>query len=282
METSLHRQLKEVFRLPDSEIEVKVGRYRIDVVNEGRLVEIQHSGLSSIRDKVACLLKSKHEVEVIKPLIVRKKLVKLDAKHGRVVDQRWSPKRGTILDLFDELVYFTRVFPHRNLNLIVPMVEVLETRYPGHGRRRRRRKNDFLVEDRRLVNVETIDSFRSAADLHRLLPKSLPQGFDTGQLAKGLGLPRWQAQRIAYVLKNTGSAKAVGKNGNAVVYELVKETGKPKKAANKSAKKPVSDSAKSRQSRSKSVDSSPGKRNKKKSSTSPTTKSRKRRTAKVA
>ena len=112
METTLHQQLKEKFREPGSEIEVKVGRYRIDVVNGQRLVEIQRSGLAAIRDKINVLLKD-FEVDVVKPLIVRKRLIKFDQQEGKIVDQRWSPRRGSILDLFDELLYFTRVFPHR-------------------------------------------------------------------------------------------------------------------------------------------------------------------------
>lgn len=237
METSLHRQLKEVFRLPNSEIEVKVGRYRIDVVNEGRLVEIQQSGLAAIRDKVSVLLKSKHKVDVIKPLVSRKRLIKLDGKSGKIVDSRWSPKKGTVLDLFDELVYFTRVFPHRNLHLIVPLVEIEETRYPGHGRRRRWRKSDFQIEDRQLVKVEMIHTFRTAKDLHRLLPEDLPSPFDTGDLAEGLGIGRGQAQRIAYVLRNTGSAKQTGKKGNSWLYELSKS--RKRRSANPPGKAPL-------------------------------------------
>ena len=44
--------------------------------------------------------------------------------------------RGTFVDLFDELVHFTRVFPHPRLALEVVLVEIEEWRYPGHGRRR--------------------------------------------------------------------------------------------------------------------------------------------------
>ena len=43
----------------------------------------------------------------------------------------------TYTDLFDDLVHFTRVFPHRRLTLEVPLVDIEEWRYPGHGRRRR-------------------------------------------------------------------------------------------------------------------------------------------------
>ena len=241
MENSLHHQLKEHFREPGSEIEVKIGRYRIDVVNGRRLVEIQRSGLASIRDKIAILLRE-HPVDVVKPLVVRKRLVKLNRKGGKVVSQRWSPRRGSMLDLFDELLYFTRVFPNPNLRLIAATIDIEELRFPGHGRRRRRRDGDFQVEDRRLTELHETQVFQSAGDLHRLLPNDLPSPFHTGQLAEGLEIRRWQAQRIAYVLRKTGAAKAVGKQGNAHLYRLCR----PKKATSRKARSAASQSKSSR------------------------------------
>ena len=67
METTLHRQLKDEFCDPGSEIEVKLGKYRIDVVNGKRLIEIQRSGLSAIRDKIADLHNLGYTVVVVKP-----------------------------------------------------------------------------------------------------------------------------------------------------------------------------------------------------------------------
>lgn len=220
METSLHQQLKEHFRLPNAEVEVKVGRFRIDVVNDGTLVEIQQSGLSAIRDKVNRLLDDGHQVEVVKPLIARKRLIRLASENGKVVHRRWSPKRATQLSVFDELLYFTRVFPHPNLKLIVPLVEIDELRFPGHGRRRRWGRKDFEVKDRMLVNMLGMQSYETAQDLHNLLPADLASPFDTRQLADALQIGRFDAQRIGYVLRKTGSALQVGKRGNSVLYEL--------------------------------------------------------------
>ena len=222
METTLHRQLKERFMEEGSEIEVPVERYRIDVVTGNRLIEIQRSGLSSIRDKIRYLLDQNYRVEVVKPLVVRKRLVKLSRKNGKVIDRRWSPKRGTIMDVFDELLYFTRVFPHPNLRLICPMIEMEELRYPGHGKRRRRRVGDFIVKDRLLSEIHETHIFDKAQDLHRLLPKKLPKPFDTKELAEGLKMHRSDAQKIAYVLRHTGSVDLVGKRGNANLFQLAK------------------------------------------------------------
>jgi len=42
METSLHRQLKHQYATSGAAQEVKLGAFRIDVVNSDHLVEIQH------------------------------------------------------------------------------------------------------------------------------------------------------------------------------------------------------------------------------------------------
>src|SRR5688572_15890438 len=218
METTLHRQLKDRYATPGALMEQKLGKFRIDVVQPGQLVEIQVASLTAIRDKIAVLLK-KHRVLVVKPLVVRKHLVKLRRAGGKIVSRRMSPKRQTLLDIFDELVHFTRVFPHRRLTLEVPLIEIEELRYPGHGRRRRWRLNDHQVEDQRLLEVTSTHVFCTSGDLCRLLPPDLPHPFHTGHLAEGLGVERWIAQRMAYCLRQMGAVQSVGKLRGAWLYE---------------------------------------------------------------
>jgi hypothetical protein len=199
-------------------VEQRLGRYRIDVVQQDRLVEIQLASLSAIRNKLAALL-TNHHVLLVKPIIAHKYLVKRRRAGGRVMSRRRSPKRRALLDLFEELVHFTRVYPHRRLTLEVPLLEIEEWRYPGHGRRRWRRENDHQVEDQRLLQIESVHQFHTAADLCRMLPAALPQPFHTGQLAEGLGVERWIAQRIAYCLRETGAIQSVGKFRGAWLYK---------------------------------------------------------------
>ncbi len=217
METSLHRQLKLHYAAGSDQLEVAFEGYRIDAIRGKELIEIQHGSLAAIRDKIAKLL-IKHRVTVVKPIVARKTLVKLDKRDGEVVGRRLSPKRGQLLNLFDEMVYFTRVFPHKRLTLEVALVEVEELRYPGHGRRRRHRENDFQVEDQLLVSILETHRFKTLRDLRRLLPRSLESTFHTGQLAKSLGVRRPIAQRIAYCMRETGAIHIVGKQGNSVLY----------------------------------------------------------------
>jgi hypothetical protein len=222
METSLHRQLKAIYAGAGGDgasQEATLGAFRIDVVRGDELVEIQHGSLAAIRGKVTQLLR-KHRVLVVKPLVVRKTLIHCASKDGPETARRLSPKRGSILSLFDELVYFVKVFPHRRLTLETPLVEIEEWRYPGHGRRRRWRKNDFQVADQKLVRLCGVEQFRTPTDLLRLLPSQLPKTFHTGHLAESLGVQRWIAQRIAYCLRNIRALREVGKAGNAHMYEI--------------------------------------------------------------
>ena len=229
METSLHRQLKAIYAGEEARTEERLEGFRIDAIRGKQLIEIQHGSLAAIRNKISRLLE-KHRVLIVKPLILQKTLVRLDAKGGNVLSRRRSPKVESVLSLFDELIYFTRVFPHRNLVLETPLVEVEELRYPGHGRRRRWRENDFLVEDQRLVAIHQTHRFKTNQDLLALLPPTLPQPFHTGHLAEGLEVQRWIAQRIAYVLRKCGAASECGKLGNARLYEIAATTGKKKRA----------------------------------------------------
>ncbi|MGE0760581.1 MAG: hypothetical protein AB7F89_02425 [Pirellulaceae bacterium] len=221
METSLHRQLKQLYATGNATQETRLDGFRIDVVRGRQLIEIQHGSLAAIRRKVHRLL-DQHQVLVVKPLIVRKYLIQCDTKDGPPLSRRLSPKRGSILSLFEELVYFVHIFPHRNLILETPLVEIEEWRYAGHGRRRRWRRNDFQVADQKLICLHGIERFRTPRDLLRLVPSSLCSPFHTGDLAQALDVRRWVAQRIAYCLRHSGAVQTVGKAGNAHLYQIAR------------------------------------------------------------
>ncbi|MCA9169822.1 MAG: hypothetical protein KDB23_19240 [Planctomycetales bacterium] len=217
METSLHRQLKSIYAADVTDTEVRMGRYRIDAVRDGELIEIQHGSLAAIRSKISALLPDSR-VRVVKPIVARKLLIKRAGKGKKIVDRRLSPKRCTVLDLFSELVYFCRVFPHPNLTLEVPLVEMEEWRYPGHGRRRRHRSNDFQVEDQKLTSVGDVHELREAEDLLDLLPQPLPAEFGTAELAAHCSISAHFARQVAYCLRETGAVTQIRKRGNALIY----------------------------------------------------------------
>jgi hypothetical protein len=200
--------------------EVRIDGFRIDAVEDGRLIEIQHANLAAIRTKTAALL-HRHRVVVVKPLVLRKRLVKLPARGLTPVSSRMSPKKARLVDIFHDLVHFIRVFPHERLTVECLLVEVEEIRRiipPRH--RRRWRPKDHRVLDQRLLEV--VDRVRLATieDLLALVSCPLPVTFTTRHLQCGLDVSMPLAQRMAYCFQQMGASTAVGKLGNSRLYQL--------------------------------------------------------------
>ncbi len=227
METSLHRQLKYHFAADSNSVEVKVDGFRIDAIDsKGFLVEIQHAGLGSIRNKALKLLENGHRLRIIKPLISCKWIETFDREGGELLRRRKSPKKLASIDIFRELIHFTQVFPSPKLSLEVLSVECIEQRLDRVNKHRRRKQYKSL--DQHLAKVGESNVLKGIPDLWRLLgnPK-LPGTFDTKELAEHLGQPRWFAQQIAYTLNRCGATEIAGKRGNAIVYcRTGKSTGK--------------------------------------------------------
>lgn len=229
METSLHRQLKEIYGGTAQQIEIVLGDYRIDVVDGKRLIEIQFGSLGAIRKKIECLIKS-HKVHVVKPLAARKYLVKHATKNGDIISQRFSPTRQSFFHMFDDLVHFVGPFPHKNLTLEV--ILTVEEEHRVVSKKRRRYGKDHRVYDHGLRSIEDRREFRTVADLVGMLPAELPAEFTTADLAEQASIPRWLSQKMAYCLRNTGGIEIVGKVGNALLYQTtIKAKTKKRKAA---------------------------------------------------
>ena len=218
METTLHQQLKRCYAVEESNTEVVLGRFRIDAVRGDELIEIQCASLSAIRDKCKTLLR-RHRLRVVKPVVFRTRINKADRPGGEIISTRMSPKRGNVLDVFDELIYFTRVFPHPNLVIEVPMIHVVQTRVPRTGRRRRRGRKDYQVSDVELAEIARTHQISTPAELLSLvnIPKSVDP-FDTNDLANWIDRPRWVAQKIAYVLRHTGAIEQVERRRTGIRY----------------------------------------------------------------
>jgi hypothetical protein len=228
MESSLHRQLKELYGGSPDDCEVTVRGFRIDAVAGGRLVEIQRAGLSAIRDKIATLLVS-HRVTLVKPIAARTLIVRRQSAGGEVASRRYSPLRRSQFHLFEELVHFGTVFPNPRLELEVVLVEQEERRIP----RARRRFNgpDYRVEDRLLLSVVSRHRFRTGADLAALLPAQLPAPFHTQDLAEAASIPRWLAQKMVYCLARCGAIEPVGKLSRSMLYLRSRTASQRRKSA---------------------------------------------------
>jgi len=211
-EKPLHAALKKHVAGPDASFEVPLDGFVIDVVDGDELVEIQTRSFGSLKRKLGLLTKD-HKVRLVHPIAREKWIVKAGSKSPR----RKSPKRGTVLDIFDELTSIPQLMKQENFSLHVVLTQEEELRSYQPGKHWRKR--GWRTEERRLLSVVEEYRFETPNDLNALLPDDLAEPFTTQTLAKGLEKPRAVAQKMAYCLKHMDAIEEVGKEARYILYE---------------------------------------------------------------
>lgn len=214
-EKPLHASLKQWYARPGDRFEVPVDGFVIDIVRDDLLIEIQTRNFAAINAKL-CKLTRSYEVRLVYPVIQEKWIVR-SADDGSMWVRRKSPKRGRLEDLFWELVSIPQLLSHPNFSLEVLMIRAEEVR--RYDRKRKRRRKDWVVEGRRLVDVLDRRLFVEAADWLAFVPDGL-QSFTTKDLAATAATRRDLAQKMAYCLRQARMIELIGRQGRANMYRV--------------------------------------------------------------
>ena len=221
-EKPLHAALKEWYARPDDEFEVSVDGFIVDIVRGDLLVEIQTRNFAGIKRKLTRLTR-RHPVRLVYPIAREKWIVKLAPNGLGQLSRRKSPKRGTLEEVFRELVSFPQLLSNANFSLDVLLIQEEEVRRFDAKRGWRRR--GWVTHERRLLQVVDQRLFEAPADLMSLFPAQLIEPFTTSDLAAAIGRPRRLAQRMAYCLREMGMISPVGKQGRTILYGRGNDTG---------------------------------------------------------
>jgi hypothetical protein len=214
-ETALHAALKDWYARPGDEMEAQVAGYYIDLRRGDTLIEIQTRNFSALKRKLARLLED-YAVVLVHPVAQEKYIVR-QAKNGKTLSRRKSPRRGQVVALFDELVSLPELAVHPRFSLEIVLTREEEISREGRGGSWRRR--GWKIVDRRLLEVLGRVEFASARDYAAYLPATLPEAFTTRDLAEAGGYPLHLAQKMAYCLRRMGVIEGAGKRRNAALYE---------------------------------------------------------------
>jgi len=215
-EKPLHAALKEWYRIDGDQVEVPLDGFVIDLVRDGSLIEIQTRGFAAMRRKLDHLLDT-YTIRIVYPVAAEKWIVKLDEDGGQISRKR-SPKRGIPADVCAELVSFPTLLSHPNLSVEVALTQEEEIRRPDAKKGWRR--GGFVIEERRLIDVEEIVVVDSPEALLDIVPQDLPDPFTTADVAAGLSRSRHLAQEVAYCLRESGAVEMVGRDKRGILYEL--------------------------------------------------------------
>ena len=169
-EGPLHASLKAALAEPGDRLEVPVGRFVIDLVRaDGELVEVQTGGFGALGRKLDALL-DEHRIRIVYPVAAERRIVRVD-EHGEVLGVRRSPKRATVVAVFDKLVAFPSLLTHPNLTIEVLLLREEHIRRPRPVTTRGRTRDPG---ERRMVEVLDQVALRTAQDILAALP-ALPR-----------------------------------------------------------------------------------------------------------
>lgn len=217
-ESSLHRELKEIYRNPGDELEVKVGKYHVDIVRENLLIEIQVKNFSAIRSKLEVLLQN-HKVLLVHPIIRDKWILSLDI-NGNQVRRKLSPKHCSFENIFEELLRIPHLISHPNLIIELVLIQAEETRInDGKGSWRRR---GWSIQDLKLVKILEHKVYSNSKHFLKLIPEDLNVPFTNKNLASYLKKPVKLASMTTYSLRKMGLIEVVGKKERSLLFDFVK------------------------------------------------------------
>jgi hypothetical protein len=216
-EGPLHAAVKAALAHPGDRLEVPVGRFVIDLVRaDGELVEVQTGGFGPLGAKLDALLDD-HRVRIVHPVAAERRIVRVD-DHGEVLSTRRSPRRATLVELFDKLVTFPSLLAHPNLTIEVLLTREDHIRGAAPVTKRRRTRDSG---ERRLVDVLDRVELRTPADVLEALPPLPDEPFSTRELATLLRCPTVLAQRTAYCLHLMELIEPAGKRRHAPLHRRV-------------------------------------------------------------
>ncbi|MEO7424970.1 MAG: hypothetical protein ABI036_07275 [Fibrobacteria bacterium] len=216
-ERSLHAHLKRLYSEPGDCVEEKVGGYWVDIRRGEAVIEIQTGSFGSMKRKLDVLL-AERAVRIVHPVAVEKWITRIDADGETFLSRRKSPKRGSLYDLFDELVSFPHLMLHPNFSVEVVLVKEEEMRCEdGKGSWRRK---GVSIKDHLLLEVAGRALFEHKRDFLRVLPEGWAGPSTNRELAKALKQPYFRIARMTYCLVRMELIKAAGKRGNSILFEL--------------------------------------------------------------
>ncbi len=217
-ESSLHRELKKIYKNSGDELEVKVGKHLIDIVRENLLVEIQIKNFSAIRSKLEHLLQN-HRVLLVHPIIRDKWILSVDLKTNQVMRRNLSPKHCTFENIFEELIRIPHLISHPNLIIELVLIQAEEIRVnDGQGSWRR---GGWSNIDIKLIKILERRVFSNSKHFLALLPEDLNVPFTNRNLAIYLKKPIKLASMTTYSLRKMGLIEVVGKKERSLLFNFV-------------------------------------------------------------
>ncbi len=217
-EGSLHASLKHYISQTGDKFEVPINGFVIDIVRETNskttvLIEIQTQSFLAMKKKLVSLL-DEYPVHIVYPVAKETLLMKPGKK------PRKSPKKYSVISIFEELVSIPELISHQNLSFEVVSVSV--TKIQQYDSSLRRGRGGYRTVNTELTEIHSAHLFEGIDDFLNLLPKSLPSVFTTFDIASCANIPRESAQQMAYCFRKAGVFQELSQTKAGKHYKIRK------------------------------------------------------------
>jgi len=212
-EKRLHRILKRTLCSDEGCFEVKLGRYIADILENGRITEIQCGSFYPLGDKIRYYLENTdYTVTVVHPVIESKTLYRADKESGEILRSRRSSKKESQWSVLPDMIYLSDFVVSPRFCLRLVFVSADEYRFSDRVRFRKSGAYDSDLRPRELTGSI---SFASKEDYAIFLPDK--ECFDSAEYSS---FSKLKGRRLYYAL---GFLCAIGllekqKQGNKNIY----------------------------------------------------------------
>ncbi len=217
-EKRLHRILKRFSDEGNAAFEVPIGKYIADVVEDGRITEIQTGSFYPLLPKLRQYVQeTDHRITVLYPIVAERMLLRIDPDTGEVLRKRHYRRCGRVEDVLAEIYWLRELLPSSRITVRVLLLGVWEHRYSERMRYRRAGAYESELFPKELLGDV---SLRTEEDYGRLLPQELVC-FEAAEFAKLCGMRPRAANAALQALCTMGILQRQ-KVGKKFIYEKQK------------------------------------------------------------
>jgi len=214
-EKKLHIMLKKYFEENSDYHEISVNGYIADICRDGIITEIETSGFSGLKPKLAAYLPD-YKVQLVYPLAHVKYVSWINPEDGEITSRKKSPKKGSAYNALFEMVRILPYVKNANLTVLVPFLEIDEYRLLNGWSRDKKRGSERY--ERIPTDLFQIESFSTDADYIRYIPETCVNDFTLDEFAKAARITSRDAGGILHVFMERGLLTRTGKRKNAYLY----------------------------------------------------------------
>jgi hypothetical protein len=234
-ESSLHRLLKYRYTGENGCTETAIGEFVCDgQTGDGEIIEVQTGSFGPLMKKVKTL-SGEYRIKIIHPIIITRYIETMDI-NGNFLRKRKSAKKGSIWDLFTNLIYAPEMPELPKLCIELALIDIVEKRVDdGTGSWRRK---GIRIADKSLTCWHSSVVLNCLKDYYQFIPFKKNETFSAKSLGEKAGINQALAGKCLYVMRKLNLVKKIGKEKNAYVYRRTAKTGILQTPPKKTAKKP--------------------------------------------